>query len=213
MLINALELANSYSELAMQLSDLGGMEYSQSLANTYRRLATSFEKAGNSYITLTDIEIFRISEFLQYHLKYAKAAEKTFDNRLGALTDYEAACKNTLKKKYTVDKLSTSGQVRHDKVDSALSDFNDAKTNEEQTKVLFDKMSKYIREEEWQTFINARARETVDAIKAFSADAISVAEKQQEEWSILVPDLKSIALDEDKVIDVKATEKIKAEVL
>lgn len=179
----------------------------------FRKFGSSLEKCSNLYLTIGDTANLHMSESLSAQAKSTESAIKTFENRLTALADYDTACKNTLKKKQNVDKLKTAaGQIKHDKVEAAMAELEEAKQQEEKTKQFLGKISSVIQDEEVQVLTRRRTQNTDTLLKKYSIHAALLASKEREEWQVLSVEVDAISEDASSVSH-STSDKMAAEVI
>ncbi len=113
-------------------------------------------------------------------------------NRLRAMGEYEEACKTTIKRKLAAEKLKLSAQIKHDKVDAALVELDEAKTAEEEAQKMVKKMSEDIKDLEWPTMHCRRHADFVEQLNEFVRGQVDLEKRQMREWQGIVSDIKSI---------------------
>ncbi|KAJ3126174.1 Vacuolar protein sorting-associated protein 17 [Nowakowskiella sp. JEL0407] len=133
------------SELANRLSATDfGFDSTTQCARKFSKSLRAIEDYNNKqaiYIGTT------FAEHCHAQLCNFESAGVSLACRYGAVTNYEAACKNTTKKVNVIERLKSGGSLRQDRVDSALEDLADAKRVEAEAREQMKRMTDVLRTE------------------------------------------------------------------
>ena len=181
-------IAAYFQEMATKTIELGAGESNSTLSMSLRKFASGFDKSSHLYALSSENDVIQMLEPVETLSKYCDNTKKTFDNRSAVLADYENACKNSLKKKQTVEKLKTASQVRHDKVEAALIEFNEAQNIENDTKESLRKISEEIKQFEWTHFQHNVNANLSQILHAYARAQIQVESRILQDFESILPD-------------------------
>jgi predicted RNase H-like nuclease (RuvC/YqgF family) len=116
-------------------AELGNKLINVASTETHVPLGNALRKIGRTWHSISDLdqaesisECVIIGDTLGYQGMNAKSAKETLQQRTAALEEYQAAVKATISKRRHIERLKASSSIRHDKVDEALEDMEEVRT-------------------------------------------------------------------------------------
>lgn len=185
-------LGVSYADLASKLLDYGAEEPSVQLTSSLRKFSVLMGKSASSYAALGELESLYTSDVFLQHSQSLTSVEQTLENRLSSLQDYDNACKATQKRKQAADKLKTVSQVKHDKVDAALTELTDAKQSEAEAKDFVQRISDTIKHKEWPALLKMNESALLATLSNHARIQIASERQQVKEYESTLQEISSI---------------------
>ncbi|KAH8680989.1 hypothetical protein BX600DRAFT_543644 [Xylariales sp. PMI_506] len=118
------------NEFGVKLGAMNVQEPHQGLANAYRKLGKVVQTVGDCHAAQATAEATTIGDPFQYHSQDAFIVKETLTNRQLLIREFLQAQESTRSKLNAADRLKASSNVRHDKVDEAITALDDARNNE-----------------------------------------------------------------------------------
>ncbi|KAJ1547700.1 Vacuolar protein sorting-associated protein 17 [Nowakowskiella sp. JEL0078] len=146
------KLAKAYKDHSKSSYDLSSrlsnVEFNAAFVNQCcKRFAKSLQSVDDiNSLQATYIGI-SFAESCHAHMCNCESAGISLSFRSEALSSYESACKITTKKVQAIERLKNGGNLRQEKVDSALEELSEAKKNEAESKEILKRMTDVLRQE------------------------------------------------------------------
>ncbi|KAL4801033.1 Vps5 C terminal like-domain-containing protein [Aspergillus venezuelensis] len=119
------------SEFGIKIGQMHVQETHPGLSNAYRKLGKVVQTVGDYHAVQATAEATTLGDPLSYHSSDALIVKETLTNRHILLRDLLQAQQATSSKRAAADRLKVSSSVRPDKVDEAISAFDEAQNQED----------------------------------------------------------------------------------
>lgn len=118
------------SDLGVKMQALQAQETHPGLGNAYRKLGKVIQNTGDFHAAQGTAEAATLSDPLAYHSSDAFIVKETLTNRHILLRELLQAQQATRSKRSALDRLKASSSVKREKVDEAISAFEEASSHE-----------------------------------------------------------------------------------